>query len=146
VRGEQQTPAYEKALRKRQVWVEPLFAEAKEWHGLRRFRLRRLWRVNSEALLIAAGQNLKRLLQRHGWGRRPVPRGAALALTPLDGVIAASLRCHCHFVVASPGKSSLFGTDQMTRRAGAITDVAQVAAEQQCVTTFSTCSRVHETT
>jgi hypothetical protein len=40
------------------VWVEPLSAEAKDWHGLRRFRLRRLWRVNSEALLIAAGQAL----------------------------------------------------------------------------------------
>jgi len=51
VRGYRQTPAYEKALRKRQVWVEPLFAEAKQWHGLRRFRLRRLWRVNSEAFL-----------------------------------------------------------------------------------------------
>ena len=35
------TEAYRKALRKRQVWVEPLFAEA---------------------LLIAAGQNIKRLL------------------------------------------------------------------------------------
>lgn len=46
---------YAKAMRKRKVWVEPLFAEAKEWHGLRRFRLRSLWRVNSEALLIAAG-------------------------------------------------------------------------------------------
>jgi transposase len=77
VRAYQQTPAYEKALRKRQVWVEPLFAEAKEWHGLRRFRLRLLWRVNSEALLIAAGQNLKRLLQQQGWGRRPFPSGAA---------------------------------------------------------------------
>jgi transposase len=78
VRAYHQTPAYEKAMRKRKVWVEPLFAEAKEWHGLRRFRLRRLWRVNCEALLIAAGQNLKRLLQRRGWGRRPLPSGAAL--------------------------------------------------------------------
>jgi hypothetical protein len=26
-------------MRKRQVWVEPLFAEAKDWHGLRRFCL-----------------------------------------------------------------------------------------------------------
>ncbi len=43
-----------KALRKRQVWVEPLFAEAKDWHGLRRFRLRGLEKVNSETLLIAA--------------------------------------------------------------------------------------------
>ena len=51
-------------MRKRQVWVEPLFAEAKEWHGLRRFRLRGLPKVNIEGLLIAAGQNLKRLLRR----------------------------------------------------------------------------------
>ena len=50
------TFAYEKALRKRRVWVEPLFGEAKDWHGLRRFRLRRLEKVNIEALLIASGQ------------------------------------------------------------------------------------------
>jgi Transposase DDE domain len=80
VRAYHQTPAYEKAMRKRQVWVEPLFAEAKDWHGLRRFRLRRLWRVNGEALLIAAGQNLKRLLAERGWGRRPLPSGAVLAI------------------------------------------------------------------
>jgi transposase len=76
VRAAQGTPAYRKAIRKRSVWVEPLFAEAKDWHGLRRFRLRRLWRVNIEALLIATGQNLKRLLSWRGWGRRPWPGGA----------------------------------------------------------------------
>jgi Transposase DDE domain len=98
VRAYQPTAAYQKALRTRKVWVEPLFAAAKEWHGSRRFRLRRLrglWRVNGEALLTAAGQNLKRLLAHHGWGRRPVPSGAALALTPLDGVVAASLPLRC---------------------------------------------------
>ena len=78
VRAYQETPAYQKALRKRQVCVEPLFAEAKDWHGMRRFRLRRLWRVNCEALLIAAGQNLKWLLSKRGWGRRPLPSGAAI--------------------------------------------------------------------
>jgi hypothetical protein len=66
VRAYQPTEAYKKALRKRQVWVEPLFAEAKDWHGMRRFRLRRLWRVNCEALMIAAGQKLKRLLKKRG--------------------------------------------------------------------------------
>jgi hypothetical protein len=81
VQAYQSTAAYQKALRKRQVWVEPLFAEAKDWHGLRRFRLRQLWRVNSEALLTAAGQNLKRLLTKRGCGRRPLPSGAALAVT-----------------------------------------------------------------
>ncbi len=39
-----------------------MFGEAKEWHGMRRFRLRRLEKVNIEALLIASGQNVKRLL------------------------------------------------------------------------------------
>jgi transposase len=69
--------AYARAMRKRKVWVEPLFAEAKDWHGLRRFRLRGLDNVNVEGLLKAAGQNLKRLLSRAGWGRRPWPNGAA---------------------------------------------------------------------
>jgi hypothetical protein len=80
VRAYQPTAAYKKALRKRQVWVEPLFAEGKDWHGMRRFRLRRLWRVNSEALMRAAGQNLKRLLQKRGWGRRPCPAEAVFSL------------------------------------------------------------------
>ena len=79
VRGYHETAAYQKAMRKRAVWVEPLFGEAKDWHGLGRFRLRGLWKVNVEALLIAAGQNLKRLLRQRGWGRRPWPRGAPAA-------------------------------------------------------------------
>ena len=82
VRGYHTTEPYAKAMRKRQVWVEPLFAEAKDWHGLRRFRLRGLEKVNGEALLIAAGQNLKRLLSRWGWGRRPFPNGAAGIVLP----------------------------------------------------------------
>ncbi len=79
VKGYHQTHAYQKAMNKRKVWVEPLFAEAKDWHGLRRFRLRLLWRVNCEALRIAAGQNLKRLLKKRGWGRRPFPTEALCA-------------------------------------------------------------------
>ena len=79
VRAYQSTEPYKKALRKRQVWVEPLFAEGKDWHGMRRFRLRRLWRVNCETLMRAAGQNLKRLLKKHGWGRRPCPAEALYA-------------------------------------------------------------------
>jgi transposase len=85
VKGYHQTLAYQKAMNKRKVWVEPLFAEAKDWHGMRRFRLRRLWRVNCEAQIIAAGQNLKRLLQKRGWGRRPFPAEAGAALAPAHG-------------------------------------------------------------
>jgi len=89
VRADHATAAYRKAMRKRQVWVEPLFGEAKQWHGLRQFRLRGLQRVNMEGLLIAAGQNLKRWLSATGWGRRHGPSGSLVALdrgtTPLSG-------------------------------------------------------------
>ena len=83
VRGYHATEAYQKAMRKRQVWVEPLFAEAKEWHGLRRLRIRGLLNANIQGLLIAAGQNLKRFLAASGWGRRHAPCGSLLAL-PAD--------------------------------------------------------------
>src|SRR5205085_10945030 len=73
VRSYQHTFAYQKALRKRKVWVEPLFAEAKDWHGLRRFRLRLLWRVNFEAFRIAAAQKAR-------VGTSPVPNGGLLCL------------------------------------------------------------------
>ena len=81
VRAYHDTPAYRTAMRKRSVWIEPLFAEAKDWHGLRRFRLRRLANVNIEALLVASEQNLKRWLAATGWGRRWGPAGALSAPT-----------------------------------------------------------------
>jgi len=87
VRAYHDTEAYKKAMRKRKVWIEPLFGEAKQWHGMRQFRLRGLQKVNMEGLFIAAGQNLKRLLSATGWGRRPWPDGAA-------GF--ASLTCQMH--------------------------------------------------
>jgi transposase len=82
VRGYHETEDYAKAMRKRKVWIEPLFAEAKEWHGLQRFRLRGLRKVNTQAQLIATGQNLKRLLSKRGWGRRPWPNGATGMVLP----------------------------------------------------------------
>jgi transposase len=81
VRGYHATEAYQKAMRKRQVWVEPLFAEAKLWHGLRRLRFRGLMNANIQGLLIAAGQNLKRFLAASGWGRRHAPCGSLVALS-----------------------------------------------------------------
>ena len=82
VRAYHETAAYQKAMCKRQVWVEPLFGEAKDWHGLRRFRLRGLWRVKCEGLLVAAGQNLKRWLTKTGWGRRQGPAGSLALAQP----------------------------------------------------------------
>jgi hypothetical protein len=84
VRSYQTTEAYKKALRKRKVWVEPLFGEAKQWHGLERFRLRMLEKVNIEALVTATGQNLKRLLSWRGWGQRWWPGGARGVVMPAE--------------------------------------------------------------
>jgi transposase len=80
VRSYAGTHSYEKALRKRKVWIEPLFGEAKDWHGMRRFRLRRLEKVNIEALLIASGQNVKRLLSFGGHRPKKLAQAAALRL------------------------------------------------------------------
>ena len=63
VKGYHETDEYQKSMRKRGVWVEPLFGEAKQFHQLTRFRLRRLKKVNIEGLMVAAGQNIKRLLK-----------------------------------------------------------------------------------
>ena len=71
-RGYYGLAAYKKAVRKRKVWIEPMFGEARHRLGMERMRLRMLERVNCEALLTASGQNTKRLLTfgRHGT-RRP---------------------------------------------------------------------------
>jgi hypothetical protein len=89
VRAYHATEAYKKAMRKRQVWDEPLFAEAKVWHGLRRFRRRGLEKVNGEGLVVAAGQNLKRWLAATGWGRRHTPCGSLMVLPPESGPFVA---------------------------------------------------------
>jgi hypothetical protein len=75
VHGYHETEEYKKAMRKRKVWIEPLFGEAKQWHGMRQFRLRGLQKVNVEGLMIAAGQNLKRLLSATGWGHTSPEEG-----------------------------------------------------------------------
>ena len=78
VRSYMETEPYRKAIRKRKVWIEPLFAEGKLWHGMRRFRTRTLEKVNAEALMTAAGQNTKRLLALGGRGPRRPAQAAAL--------------------------------------------------------------------
>ena len=137
VRSYRETEPYRRAIRERKVWAEPLFAEAKAWHGARRFRLRTLRRVNAEALLVAAGPNLKRLLS-FGVRRpdRPTPRAVVLhpAATPnvaprpaagvsygvppsLDGTLSATSclvyearilrRTEAHFATAWPTPARL---------------------------------------
>src|SRR4029434_2609585 len=102
------TFSYEKALRKRRVWVEPLFGEAQDWHGLRRFRLRRLEKVNIEALLIASGQNVKRLVAARERGPRKLAQAAALR--PPDPVS----RCRSHVSGRRASQDSSKGRIQTT--------------------------------
>ena len=68
-----------------------MFAEAKEWHGMGRFRLRTLRRVNIEAMLIAAGQNIKRLLTFWGKGPRHLAQVAALRPPALTSLASSRL-------------------------------------------------------
>lgn len=78
VREYQKTEPYQKALRKRKVWIEPLFGEAKQWHRMERLRLRMLERVNCEVLIVTSGQNIKRLLTFERRGPRSLAQAAAL--------------------------------------------------------------------
>lgn len=83
------TPAYHKAQRKRSVWVEPMFGEAKQWHNL--FRWRGLLKVNMQALLTADGQNIKRLLKHtpsHHCPEPLIPKANALPRPSLDFMAA----------------------------------------------------------
>jgi transposase len=106
------TFAYEKALRKRRVWVEPLFGEAKDWHGLRRFRLRRLEKVNIEALLIASGQNIKRLVATRERGPRKLAQAAALR--PPDPLS----RCRSHVTGRRPSLTGAKASKAFFNRLG----------------------------
>ena len=47
IRSHMQTEPYQKAVRKRKVWIEPLFAEGKLWHCMGRVRTRTLRKVNA---------------------------------------------------------------------------------------------------
>ncbi len=72
--------------------MEPLFAEAKWWHGLGRFRLRTLAKVNQEALMVASVQNHKRLLGAASAGPLRPPTACALAARSADRFSALVLR------------------------------------------------------
>jgi hypothetical protein len=86
-----ETEAYLKAMRKRQVWVEPKFGEVKQWHQGRRFRLRGIYKVNIEGLLKAAGQNLKQLLKATIGKNGPKPPATIAALRAASALFSVTL-------------------------------------------------------
>lgn len=108
VRGYHSTPAYLKAQRKRAVWIEPMFGEAKQWHNLQKFRLRGLLKVNIQALLIAAGQNIKRLL-KDTTGTHPLKPATNAALSPaIDHVFTY---CYAAIILFHHFFNTLFRTE-----------------------------------
>ena len=85
--------------------------------------------VNCEALVIASGQNLKRLLQKRGWGRRPFPTEAMTMKLPAKWETEASLSIR---------------TRTPLRRAVAVTFTALFNHSTTCVPTRKGCfSRPH---
>ena len=90
VRGYHATEPYAKAMRKRKVWVEPLFAEAKDWHGLRRFRLRGSGEGQRRGAADRGRAEPEAPAQPAGLGPAPVPersrrRRPPALLTPASG-------------------------------------------------------------
>jgi hypothetical protein len=69
VRAYQATAAYRKAMRKRGVWVEPLFGEAKPWHGLCPARGHRHRRRFAVIVASAGPQAANWRRRRRAWAR-----------------------------------------------------------------------------
>jgi hypothetical protein len=102
VKGYYELEAYKKAMRKRKVWIEPLFGEAKQWHDMERMRLRMLERVNCEILITASGQNIKWLLTFGSRGPRRPAQVAALRAPERPPLRLDHRRSAAHF--RSPGR------------------------------------------
>ena len=62
LRADSKTDSFRQLYRSRAPVVEGIFAEAKQWHGLRRAWRRGLSRMRVQCFLIAAVLNLKRLV------------------------------------------------------------------------------------
>lgn len=75
------TNEYREQMRKRKHILESLFGEAKEFHGLRRARFRRLDRVTIQVLWTATVMNIKRLVEN---------------TKKLEGVVSGFIDAHLH--------------------------------------------------
>lgn len=64
VRARQETKAFISKMILRKWTTEGLFAEAKQFHGLRRVRYLGLQKVSIQALMTAMAQNIKRIIKQ----------------------------------------------------------------------------------
>ena len=64
VRKRQQTPTFIGKMIQRKWTIEGLFAEARQFHGLKRARYQGLHKVSIQALMTALAQNIKRVARR----------------------------------------------------------------------------------
>ena len=100
--GYHATEPYAKAMRKRQVWVEPLFAEAKDWHGLRRVPVAGTAEGQHRGAADRGRAEPEALARRRRVGAPPCPvrespghpQGATMALSRLGVTIASTGRRH----------------------------------------------------
>jgi len=60
------SPSGEAIYRQRKTLIEGIFAQGKQWHGLRRTPFRGKWKVQIHFWLIAAVMNIKRVLKEVG--------------------------------------------------------------------------------
>ena len=99
------------------VWVEPLLSEAKDWYGSRRFRLRRLEKVNAQALITSPRGRTSRVrsptLTEARGERCRTAEAAALNAYEFCGV-----RKHCDRRSQRP--ASVFNTLGSSRNSGAM--------------------------
>lgn len=78
------TPWARELLRRRRVWPETIFANAKEFHGLSKARHRGRWKTEIQLLMTMSAMNLKKLVKYSG-------NKAEAAIAEATGAAAARL-------------------------------------------------------
>src|SRR3954447_22886735 len=101
------TFAYEKALRKRRVWVEPLFGEAKDWHGFRQVQAQEVGEGEHRGAANRLRTEHKEVGSGSGAGSAEVGTSGGLASTRFGESLQASCECT---VASFAGAKAYFNT------------------------------------
>jgi len=100
LRADSKTDSFKRLYRSRAPVVEGVFAEAKQWHGLRRAWRRGLSKMRVQCLLVATILNLKRLGAVRG-GLSGLRTLIILITDAIQNIMKASER-YCPMVVTNP--------------------------------------------